>query len=104
MTQPVQFLGISNQIISTQIRRVATDSRRNREFTKNLGSSTKSTTMQTANAGFVGIFILQLMFLLLYVLFVRYDKELLPLDENASAVDLDEIALEHKANYPRKFD
>lgn len=56
--------------------------------------------MQTQNSGFVGIFIIQTVFLLLYVLFVRYDRALLPLDENA---DLDDINLQHRANYPRKF-
>lgn len=59
--------------------------------------------MQTTNSGFVGIFMLQLLFLLLFVLFVRYDSGLLPLDENATANELDSIELQHKANYPRKF-
>lgn len=56
--------------------------------------------MQAQNSGFVGIFLIQTLFLLLYVLFVRYDRALLPLDENA---DLDDVNLQHRANYPRKF-
>lgn len=72
------------------------------EFTKK-SKIFKIEKMQTTNAGYAGILIIQMTFLLLYVLFVRYDSGLLPLEENASAVDLDDIELQHKANYPRKF-
>lgn len=56
-----------------------------------------------AYSGFIGIFLIQVTFLLVYGIFVRYDFEMLPTDGNATAEQLSSIERQHKVSYPRKF-
>lgn len=56
-------------------------------------------------SGFIGILIVQLMILITFGIFVRYDFEMLPTDsknENATSDETLAIEREHKASYPRK--
>lgn len=52
--------------------------------------------------GFIGIFIIQVTFLIIYGIFVRYDYEMLPIDSNATIEELSSIQQQHKVSYPRK--
>lgn len=54
-------------------------------------------------AGFVGIALIQLTFLVIFGIFVRYDTGMLPIDQTATPSELRDIAEQHRASYARKF-
>lgn len=51
-------------------------------------------------SGFISLFIVQIIFLVLYWVYVRYDVEALPKDETAEGNGLKE---EHVSKYPREY-
>lgn len=57
-------------------------------------------------SGFIGIFIIQVTFVLIFGIFVRYDDEMLPMDSsgNSSSEQFSSIQQQHRVSYPRKFE
>lgn len=54
-------------------------------------------------SGFIGILLIQITFLIIYGIFVRYDYEMLPLNANASQDEISAIEQQHKVSYPREL-
>lgn len=61
--------------------------------------------MHTAGAevsGFISILIVQVTILIIFGIFVRYDHEMLPKNENATSEEILSIEQKHRVSYPRK--
>lgn len=54
----------------------------------------------TKQTGFVALMIVQIVFLVLYWVFVRYGKEASPIDKNPQDAGLNE---QHESKYPREY-
>lgn len=53
-------------------------------------------------SGFIAILIVQITILIIYGIFVRYDYEMLPSNNNATSEELLDIEQKHRVSYPRK--
>lgn len=61
--------------------------------------------MHTAGAevsGFISILIVQVTILIIFGIFVRYDYEMLPKNDNATSEEILAIEKQHRVSYPRK--
>lgn len=54
-------------------------------------------------SGFITILLVQLAFLVVFGIFVRYDTGLLPTDPFASPSQIQSIEEQHRVSYPRKY-
>lgn len=57
----------------------------------------------TEVSGFIGVLIIQFIFMIIYAIFVRYDFALLPDATNATKAEQISISAERKLSYPRKY-